>query len=191
MVTNIRTINMSDPFPRKWEKNNWQGALFWNQFQYIKEPVKRILTNTLPGREKEQRFLNVRSIENVTRNKMKVPFELYKSETNPIKQKIPSDFKSAFCVTEQTHPRAASLLMWPRNCDFAHLIAFCLGAEDSAGGSAGIVGRSFLLLRRSQQAFSSEESGLSSGKEMFITRLCLETDHFLRSFSWYVQRRLL
>lgn len=28
MVTNTRTINMSEPFPRKWEKNNWQGALF-------------------------------------------------------------------------------------------------------------------------------------------------------------------
>lgn len=28
MVTNTRTINKSDPFPRKQERNNWQGALF-------------------------------------------------------------------------------------------------------------------------------------------------------------------
>lgn len=48
--------------------------------------MKRILTNTLSGREKEQPFLNgSESIESVTRNKMKIPFELYKSETDPIK----------------------------------------------------------------------------------------------------------
>lgn len=65
--------------------------------------MKRILTNTLPGREKEQPFLNVRGIESVTRNKMKVPFELFKSETNPIKLTIPTDLKSSFCITEKTH----------------------------------------------------------------------------------------